>query len=84
MDCRSFACRNALRLDRLGRGQGKQAQGGRTSHVTGSSKSASVAAVADGGMSDAEKIRRLDIMLMVTGLRCRDTEDDFQGDFSQF
>jgi len=32
----------------------------------------------------AEKLRRLDIMLMVTGLRCRSGEDDFQVDFGQF
>lgn len=32
----------------------------------------------------AEKLRRLDIMLMVTGLRCRKTSDDFQADYGQF
>ena len=32
----------------------------------------------------AEKLRRLDIMLMVTALRCRNTEDNFQRDFSAF
>ena len=36
------------------------------------------------GMSDAEKLRRLDIMLLVTGLRCRSTVDDFQPDFQSF
>ena len=35
-------------------------------------------------MSGAEKLRRLDIMLMVTGLRCRTGADDFQADFQQF
>ena len=35
-------------------------------------------------MSDAEKMRRLDIMLLVTGLRCRTTADDFQPDFEAF
>ncbi len=35
-------------------------------------------------MSDAEKLRRLDIMLLVTGLRCRATADDFQPDFETF
>jgi hypothetical protein len=34
--------------------------------------------------SDAEKLRRLDIMLMVTGLRCRTTADNFQADYGQF
>ncbi len=34
--------------------------------------------------ADAEKLRRLDIMLMVTGLRCRTTSDDFQRDFQRF
>jgi len=36
------------------------------------------------GAVDSEKIRRLDIMLMVTGLRCRNTADDFQADFQAF
>lgn len=35
-------------------------------------------------MSRAEKIRRLDIMLMVTGLRCRTTADNFQPDYQRF
>lgn len=35
-------------------------------------------------MSQAEKIRRLDIMLMVTGLRCRTTADNFQADYGRF
>jgi len=34
--------------------------------------------------SAADKLRRLDIMLMVTSLRCRNTEDNFQTDFAQF
>jgi hypothetical protein len=37
-----------------------------------------------GTMTKAEKLRRLDIMLMVTGLRCRAGADDFQGDFVLF
>lgn len=35
-------------------------------------------------MSSAEKVRRLDIMLMVTGLRCRTTADNFQADYGRF
>jgi hypothetical protein len=35
-------------------------------------------------LNDSEKLRRLDIMLMVTGLRCRTTADDFQADFQAF
>ncbi len=35
-------------------------------------------------MGDAEKLRRLDIMLMVTGLRCRTTSDNFQPDYGRF
>ena len=31
-------------------------------------------------LEDAEKLRKLDIMLMVTGLRCRTTADNFQAD----
>ena len=37
-----------------------------------------------GGMGQAEKIRRLDIMLMVTGLRCRTTRDNFQREYGRF
>ncbi|MGN6358274.1 MAG: S-adenosyl-L-homocysteine hydrolase [Novosphingobium sp.] len=37
-----------------------------------------------GDMSKAEKLRRLDIMLMVTGLRCRTTADNFQVDYRRF
>ncbi|HET9628312.1 MAG TPA: S-adenosyl-L-homocysteine hydrolase [Novosphingobium sp.] len=33
---------------------------------------------------EAEKLRRLDIMLMVTGLRCRTTTSDFRADFAAF
>lgn len=35
-------------------------------------------------MSQAEKLRRLDIMLMVTGLRCRTTSSNFQADYGRF
>lgn len=35
-------------------------------------------------MGQAEKLRRLDIMLMVTGLRCRTTADNFQADYGRF
>ena len=33
---------------------------------------------------DAAKLRRLDLMLMVTGLRCRNTADNFQPDYERF
>ena len=36
------------------------------------------------GRDGAEKLRKLDIMLMVTGLRCRTTPDDFRADFAAF
>ena len=39
---------------------------------------------AAGGVGQAEKIRRLDIMLMVTGLRCRTTRDNFQREYGRF
>lgn len=39
---------------------------------------------AAGPMSGAEKLRRLDIMLMVTGLRCRATPDNFTADYGMF
>jgi len=35
-------------------------------------------------LDNAENIRRLDIMLMVTGLRCRNTPDNFQPDYARF
>ena len=35
-------------------------------------------------MGQAETLRRLDIMLMVTGLRCRTTADNFQSDYGRF
>lgn len=35
-------------------------------------------------MTKAEKLRGLDIMLMVTALRCRAGSDDFQGEFARF
>jgi hypothetical protein len=37
-----------------------------------------------GDMSRAEKLRRLDIMLMVTALRCRTTADNFQVEYGRF
>ena len=39
---------------------------------------------AAGGTGQAEKIRRLDIMLMVTGLRCRTTANNFQREYGRF
>jgi len=39
---------------------------------------------AAGGIGSAEKLRRLDIMLMVTGLRCRKTADNFQPEYGRF
>ena len=42
------------------------------------------AAMPGGAIADDENLRRLDIMLMVTGLRCRNTPDDFQADFQAF
>lgn len=33
---------------------------------------------------EAEALRRLDIMLMVTSLRCRFSADDFQADYQRF
>jgi hypothetical protein len=35
-------------------------------------------------LESAEKLRRLDIMLMVTALRCRFGEDNFQADYDAF
>lgn len=37
-----------------------------------------------GTVDQAEKLRRLDIMLMVTGLRCRTGADNFQADYGRF
>lgn len=41
-------------------------------------------AQAAGSVMGAEKLRRLDIMLMVTGLRCRTTADNFTVDYGRF
>jgi hypothetical protein len=41
-------------------------------------------AQAAGSVMGAEKLRRLDIMLMVTGLRCRKTADNFTADYGRF
>jgi hypothetical protein len=48
------------------------------------SMAVSVPAQAAGSMSGAEKLRRLDIMLMVTGLRCRKTADNFNAEYGKF
>lgn len=37
-----------------------------------------------GAAEDAEAVRKLDIMLMVTSLRCRRTADNFQADYQRF
>ena len=41
-------------------------------------------AYADDDVGRAEKLRRLDIMLMVTALRCRNTKFGFQPDYNRF
>ncbi len=45
---------------------------------------ATTPAQASGAMGDSEKLRRLDIMLMVTGLRCRKTADNFNAEYGRF
>ena len=45
---------------------------------------ASAAPVEAAPRSGAEQLRKLDIMLMVTGLRCRTTAYDFRSDFAAF
>ena len=40
--------------------------------------------VSAGSFSQAEKLRKLDIMLMVTGLRCRGTSDNFNSEYGRF
>lgn len=37
-----------------------------------------------GAADQAEAVRKLDIMLMVTSLRCRRTADNFQADYQRF
>ena len=39
---------------------------------------------AGSNIDGAEKVRRLDIMLMVTGLRCRIGRDDFSSEYGKF
>ena len=41
-------------------------------------------AQAAGSLGGAEKLRRLDIMLMVTSLRCRTTSDNFLAEYQNF
>ena len=41
-------------------------------------------AAAQSDLESAEKLRRLDIMLMVTALRCRFGADNFQPDYEAF
>ncbi len=41
-------------------------------------------AMADTSLASAEKLRKLDIMLMVTGLRCRNTVDNFNVEYGRF
>lgn len=41
-------------------------------------------AAAAGPSGDAEQLRRMDIMLMVTSLRCRKGPDNFQSDYNKF
>jgi hypothetical protein len=41
-------------------------------------------AAAQSDLASAEKLRRLDIMLMVTALRCRFGADNFQADYEAF
>lgn len=43
-----------------------------------------LAAPAQAAPGDAQKLRRMDIMLMVTGLRCRTTDDNFIDDYGRF
>lgn len=45
---------------------------------------ATPATVQAGATDQAEAVRKLDIMLMVTSLRCRRTADNFQPDYQRF
>jgi hypothetical protein len=45
---------------------------------------AAAPAAAQMATSEAEQLRQLDIMLMVTALRCRSDADDFQADYNRF
>lgn len=45
---------------------------------------AAMPAQASGALGNAEKLRRLDIMLMVTSLRCRTTADNFTAEYGNF
>lgn len=45
---------------------------------------ATPATVQAGASDQAEAVRKLDIMLMVTSLRCRRTADNFQPDYQRF
>ena len=43
-----------------------------------------MSASAEADLKTAENIRKLDIMLMVTSLRCRTGKDDFQAEYRKF
>ena len=45
---------------------------------------AAAPAQAAGSLGNAEKLRRLDIMLMVTSLRCRTSADNFSAEYGRF
>lgn len=61
---------------------------GKLGKTVGAIASAAILATAmpaqAGGYADAEKLRKLDIMLMVTALRCRHGADNFQRDYEKF
>lgn len=84
-------------IEGTGRGAGLSARAGRSSLVgaiigiaafvglaLGAPQPVYAASGSETGSTEAEKLRRLDIMLMVTGLRCRTTADNFIDDYGQF
>ena len=52
--------------------------------VTVATVAATVPAQAADSLENAEKLRKLDVMLMVTGLRCRTGADNFNAEYGRF
>jgi hypothetical protein len=55
-----------------------------TAVVALASLAAAIPAQAADSLASAEKLRKLDVMLMVTGLRCRTGADNFNAEYGRF
>jgi hypothetical protein len=55
-----------------------------TAFVAFATLAAAIPAQAADSLASAEKLRKLDVMLMVTGLRCRTGADNFNAEYGRF